>query len=61
MGEGDGDGSGDAAGLGLGVVAGDALGDWDRAARDPLEAPTLHALTHTSRAASKAGRTILEG
>jgi hypothetical protein len=44
-------------GLGLGLLA---TGDGERAKREPLDAPTAQALTHTSIAARQASFAILE-
>ena len=64
-----GGGLGDSAGLGDGLsaitvgiaVACAALGDGDRAARDPCEAPIAQPLEHRIKRARPASRPILEG
>jgi hypothetical protein len=68
-GAGVGGGLGDTAGLGDGLsaivvgieVACEELGDGDRAASDPCDAPTPHALTQKITSARPASRPILEG
>jgi hypothetical protein len=52
--------TGEAVGLGLAAAVPDALGDCERAARDPGEAPTPQALTSTINRTRPASRPILQ-